>query len=87
MKVIPLLIVGTIVLFFSSLIAPRKSKRLQRWVKARLRKGERKGWRHVGFLGDWTAKSLQWGQDWVDKVMRSGRKTRDKLPGEGGESQ
>jgi hypothetical protein len=87
MKAIPLLIIGSIVLFFAALIAPQRSKRMQRWIKDRLRKGERKGWRRAGFLGDWTAKSLQWGQDWVDTVMRGGRKSRDKLPGEGGESQ
>jgi hypothetical protein len=86
MKVLPLLILGTIFLFLAALIAPRKSKRLQRWVKRHMRKGERKGRRNVGFLGDWTAKSLDWGQRWVDKVMRGGRKTRDKLPGEGGSS-
>ena len=85
MKALPLLILGTIVLFFAAVIAPRKSKRLERWVQARLQEGKRKGHRKAGFLGDWTAKSLHWSQRWVDKVMRGGRKTRDKLPGEAGE--
>jgi hypothetical protein len=86
MRVIPLLILGTIFLFLAALIAPRKSRRLQRWVKRPMRRGERKGNRHAGRIGDWTAKSLAWGRSWVDKVMRGGRKTRDKLPGEGGSS-
>jgi hypothetical protein len=84
MRVLPLLILGTIVLFMAALIAPRKSRRLQRWTKRHLRRGERKGRRSAGFLGDWTAGSLSWGRRWVDKVMALGRKTRDKLPGEGG---
>jgi hypothetical protein len=29
--------------------------------------------------------TIVWGQRWVDKVMGGGRKTRDKLPGKGGE--
>jgi hypothetical protein len=86
MRAIPLLILGTIVLFLAALIAPRRSKRLQRWIKQRMQKGERKANRNAGRLGDWTAKSLDWGQSWVDKVMRGGRKTRGKLPGEGGEA-
>jgi hypothetical protein len=86
MRAIPLLILGTIVLFLAALIAPRKSKRLQRWIKGRLQTGKRKSGRNAGRLGDWTAKSLDWGQRWVDKVMRGGRKTRGKLPGEGGET-
>ena len=85
MKALPLIILATIVLFMAALIAPRKSKRLERWVQNRLQKGKRKSSRRAGFLGDWTAKSLHWSQKWVDKVMRGGRKTRDKLPGEAGE--
>ena len=84
MKALPLLILGTIVLFLAALIAPRKSKRLERWIKNRLDIGKRKSNRKAGFLGDWTAKSLDWSQRWVDSVMRGGRKTRAKLPGEGG---
>jgi hypothetical protein len=83
MRALPLLILGTIFLFLAALIAPRKSKRLQRWIKSRLDTGRQKSNRRAGFLGDWTAKSLDWSQRWVDKVMSGGRKTRDKLPGEG----
>jgi hypothetical protein len=84
MKALPLLILGTVILFLAALVAPRKSKRLQRWIKLRLRQGQRKGDRKAGALGNWTAKSLEFGQRWVDRVMSGGRKTRGKLPGDGG---
>jgi gas vesicle protein len=84
MKALPILILGTIVLFLAALIAPRRSKRLQRWIKDRLQKGKRKVNRKAGVIGDWTAKSLDWSQNWVDTVMSGGRKTRDKLPGDEG---
>jgi hypothetical protein len=86
MRVLPLLILGTLILFLAALIAPRKSRRLQRWIKRRMQKGERKGHRNAGFVGDWTAKMLDLGQRWIDRVMAGGRKTRAKLPGEGGKS-
>jgi hypothetical protein len=76
MRVIPLLLV----LFLAALIAPRKSMRMQRWIERRLEKGKRKGWRNAGFLGDWTAKSLHWGQRMVDAVMSAGRHVRGWLP-------
>ena len=76
MRVIPLLLL----LFFAALIAPRKSKRLERWIQHRLEKGKRKGRRKAGFLGDWTAKSLHWGQRMVDALMSAGRRVRGWLP-------
>jgi hypothetical protein len=85
MKALPLLILASIVLFLAALIAPRRSKRLQRWIKDRLQKGKQKGRRKAGWVGDWTAKSLDWGQRWLDTVMSGGRKARGKLPGDAGE--
>jgi hypothetical protein len=76
MRLIPLLLI----FFLAALIAPRKSKRLERWMQRRLEKGKRKGRRNAGFLGDWTAKSLLWGQKAVDAVMSAGRRARRWLP-------
>jgi hypothetical protein len=63
-------------LFLAGLIAPRKSRRIQRWIERRLEKGKDKGDRHAGFLGDWTAKSLDWGQTLVNKAAAGGRRVR-----------
>ena len=55
MRLLPIVVIGTIILFFTGLIAPRRSKRLERWIDERLRKGQRKGARKAGWLGDMTA--------------------------------
>jgi hypothetical protein len=80
MRVLPILILGTIVLFLSGLIAPRRSKRLERWIDGRLRKGRRKGDKKAGRIGDWTAKSLWYGQRLADGALDVGRRVRGWLP-------
>jgi hypothetical protein len=80
MRILPLLIIATIVLFFAGLIAPQRSKRLQAWVDGKLRVGRRKGEENAGRFGDWTARSMKAGQKLNTKVVRAGRKVRDKLP-------
>ena len=84
MRILPLLIIGTIVLFCAALVAPSRSRRLQGWTKKHLHKGEKKSRGNAGRIGDWTAKSLKLGRKWVDMVMHKGRRARGKLPGEGG---
>ena len=51
MRLIPILIIGTIVLFCAGVIAPQRSRRLQGWVHGRLQKGEHKGRQRAGRLG------------------------------------
>jgi hypothetical protein len=80
MRVLPLLIVAVIILFFSGLIVPERSKRLQGWIDQRLQVGEEKGRRKAGWAGNWTAKSLQAGQTINAAVVRAGRRLRDWLP-------
>jgi hypothetical protein len=76
MRVLPIVLV----LFLVALIAPRKSRRLQRWIQTRLEKGKKKGHRNAGFVGEWTAKSLHFGQRLVDAAMSGGRRLRGRLP-------
>jgi hypothetical protein len=80
MRLLPIIIIGTIVLFFTGLIAPRRSKRLERWIDRRLRKAQRKGARNAGRIGDWTAKSLAYGQRLADGALACGRRLRRWLP-------
>jgi hypothetical protein len=83
MRVLPLLIVAVIVLFFAGLIAPERSRRLQAWIDDRLQKGRRKGDRSAGWVGDWTARSLGYGQRINAAVIKAGRAVRDWLAGAG----
>ena len=80
MRILPLLIIATIVLFFAGLVAPQRSRRLQAWVDGKLQVGKRKSEQNAGWVGDWTAKSLKAGQTVNKAVPRAGRKARDKLP-------
>jgi hypothetical protein len=80
MRVLPLVIIAVVVLFFAGLILPERSKRLQRWVDERLEDGEQKGWRSGGWVGDWTARSLHAGQSINAAAVRAGRGLRRRLP-------
>lgn len=80
MRIIPLLIIGTIVMFMSGLIAPRRSKRLQGWVDGHLKSAEEKGERNAGWVGDWTAKCLRAGEKINALAARAGPRVRDWLP-------
>jgi len=80
MKLLPILILGTIVMFLAGVIAPRRSKRLEAWVDKRLRKGRRKSERNAGRIGDLTAKSLAYGQRLADGAVKYGRRVRTWLP-------
>jgi hypothetical protein len=80
MRALPLIIIGTVVLFLTGLIAPRRSKRLERWIDRRLQQARRKGKRRAGRIGDWTAKSLAYGQRLADAALAGGRRVRSWLP-------
>jgi hypothetical protein len=83
MRILLLLVVlFCIVLFFAGLIAPRRSRRLQRWYDRVLRRGERKGDESAGKLGDLTEQSLKAGRRAGDKSAEAGRTLRRKLPGD-----
>jgi hypothetical protein len=81
MRILPLLLVVMVVLFLTGLIAPRASKRVERWMDRRLDKVEAKGDRRAGFVGDWTAKLLAWGQRLLDAAVTAGRGLRGKVSG------
>jgi hypothetical protein len=83
MRVLPLLILAVILLFLAGLIAPQRSRRLQAWIDGRLQKGRKKGDRSAGWVGDWTASSLEYGQRINAAVIRAGRAVRDRLSSAG----
>ncbi len=80
MRLLPFLVLGSIFLFLAGLIAPRRSKRLERWIDKRMREGRREGNRRAGRLGDWMARSLWYGQQLADGALRWGRRLREWLP-------
>jgi len=83
MRALPIILIVAVVLFLTGLIAPQKSRRLQAWINDRLERAEQKANRRAGFLGDWTAKTLRWGQKLVDAAASLGRRARGRLSGSG----
>ena len=75
----PLVLISLIALFVVSAVAPRKSKRLQGWVDERLERGQEKGDRSAGRVGNWTAKTLDFTQRAADKTSQAGRRLHDRL--------
>ena len=76
---VPLVLISLLVLFVISAVAPRKSKRLQGWIDERLERGQVKGDRSAGRLGNWTAKTLDFTQRAADKTSETGRRLHDRL--------
>ncbi|MDQ3933159.1 MAG: DUF6411 family protein [Actinomycetota bacterium] len=68
-----------LVLFVVGLVAPRQSKRLQRGLGRQLRRGEDKGDRKAGRLGDWTETAIRWARKISERSAEGGRKLRRKL--------
>ncbi len=80
LRALPIIFVVIVVfLFFAGLIAPRKSKRLEGWIDDRLERGQQKGDRRAGLLGDWTAKLLHWGQRLFEFGAAAGRRARARV--------
>ena len=77
---LPLGLLALLVLFVAGVAAPRRSKRLQRWMDARLERGEEKSGEHAGRLGDWTAKALELSRRAGDRTVEAGRRLRGRLP-------
>ena len=78
---VPLVLLSLVVLFVISVVAPRKSKRLQGWIDERLERGQEKGDRSAGRIGNWTAKTLDFTQRAADKTSQAGRRLRNRLSG------
>lgn len=78
---VPVILLSLVVLFVISVFAPRKSRRLQGWIDDRLERGQEKGDRSAGRVGNWTAKMLALTQRAADKTSQAGRSLRDRLPG------
>jgi hypothetical protein len=76
MRVLPVVLIALAVLFSTGLVAPRKSRRLESWINDRLERGEDESQERAGFIGDWTAKALCWGQRLVDAAAGAGRSVR-----------
>ncbi len=78
---VPLVLISLALLFVISAVAPRKSKRLQGWIDERLERGQQKGDRSAGRVGNWTAKTLSFTQRAADKTSQAGRRLHDRLTG------
>jgi len=80
-----LVVLFCVVLFVAGAVTPRRSRRLQRWYDRLLRRGERKGDRSAGKLGDLTEGALKRSRRAGDASAGSGRKLRKavrrKTPG------
>ncbi len=76
---VPLVLISLVLLFVISAVAPRKSKRLQGWIDERLERGQQKGDRSAGRVGNWTAKTLAFTQRAADRTSQSGRRLHDRL--------
>jgi hypothetical protein len=79
-KLLALGLLSCIVLFFVGVIAPRRSRRLQARLDRLLRRGERKGDRGAGKVGDLTRDSLKTVRRAGDKSAEAGRTVRKKIP-------
>jgi hypothetical protein len=81
MRILPLLLIAMVGLFVIGLTAPRASRRVERWMNRRLDQIEAKSDRRAGFVGDWTAKLLSWGQRLLDGAVEAGRGLRSRFSG------
>jgi hypothetical protein len=81
MRILPILVVAMVVPFLTGLIAPRASKRVERWMDRRVDQVEAEGDRRAGFGGDWTARLLSWGQRLLDAAVEAGRGLRGRVSG------
>jgi hypothetical protein len=74
-----LVVLFCIVLFVAAVVAPRRSQRLQGWYDRLLRRGERKGDRNAGKLGDLTEAGLKGARRMGDASAETGRKVGHRL--------
>ena len=83
MRIVLLGVVLCIVAFFVGVFAPRRSKRLEGWVKRIFKRGEGKAQKRAGKLGDATRVMLKWTRRATMKSGESGR-TVNRKAGEAG---
>lgn len=74
-----LLVVLCVALFVFAVVAPERSRRLQGWYDRALRRGERKGDRDAGKLGDMTESGLKGARRLGDASAEGGRNLSRKL--------
>ncbi len=81
MRIVLLLcVVMVIVLFLAAFVAPRRSRRLQRWFSRVMRRGQGKGDRNAGRIGDATETTLDGVRRLGEASGDKGRELREKLP-------
>ncbi len=68
-----------VVLFLVGFVSPRRSRRVQARVGRVSRKGEAKGDRNAGRVGDATRKSLERMRSAADASAEKGRSAHDKV--------
>ena len=68
-----------VVLFITGVVAPRRSKKMQRGVDRLAKKGEVRGDRNGGRLGDVTQSTLEAMRRAADASARGGRRVNDKV--------
>jgi hypothetical protein len=69
------------VLFVAGLVAPKRSRQLQRKIARFLRRGERKSGENAGKAGDLSRKTLKLVRRGSDESAEAGRGLREKMPG------
>jgi hypothetical protein len=72
-------LVVCVVLFFTGIVSPRRSERLQRRFGGLMLRGEHKGEKKAGKVGDATAKSFEVSRRMANASARAGRKVRRSI--------
>lgn len=85
MKVAVLIVVAAlvcIVLFISGVVSPDASRRLQRKSGGLARKGEERGARKAGKIGDMANRSLRKVRHTADRSAEEGREINERMRGD-----
>ena len=68
-----------LLLFIAGVVSPNRSKKMQAGVDKLSKKGEGKGDRSAGKLGDATSAALEKSREAADASARAGRAVNDKI--------
>lgn len=77
--VIVVLLLVCVVLFVLGVFSPSKSRRMERWVDKLSKKGENKGDKNAGRVGDMTSVALEKARSAADASGRGGRQVNQKV--------
>jgi hypothetical protein len=69
-------------MFVFGIVAPDRSRRVQRGLSGGMQRGEEKASASAGRPGDWAAKAVELSRRAFDRSTEAGRKVRRKLAGD-----